>query len=388
MPSTNDRLADAFLTHAVYLERIKAGFVTEAVRQLGTLERALVKDLESAKLTTFRKDRYERLLVTVRETIKTQYRAMRDGNRESLVDLADLESKWVVRAINGAVGAEVSIPIDLTSIAWSMTQLEAIVSDAVLEGSTISEWWGKQAADLRLRYADTVKQGLLRGATTPEIVTQIRGGKGVKGISLIEEKRRQAEALVRTSVQQVSNDARLATYQANKDIIKGYRQTSTLDGRTSAICQAYSSKQWDLNHRPIGHRLPFHGGCPRHFNCRSLIVSILKTWSELAGRPLKQADDQTIDRIFRQKLRDRGWDEERISKAQRRTQASMDGPMSQDLDYSQWFAGKGKAFQRETLGAGRYELYQRELLKDLSDLVDMKGNPLTVKQLRQKYGIT
>ena len=387
MPSANDRLSDAFLTHAVYLERIKAGFVKEALRQLTTLERALVKDLESANLTTFRKDRFERLLLTVRETIKTSYRAMRDENHTSLVDLADLESKWVVRTINATVGSEVNIPIDITSIAWSTKQLEAIVSDAVVEGATVSQWWGKQATDLRLRYADVVKQGLLRGETTPEIIRRIRGGKGVEGIGLIEEKRRQAETLVRTSVQQVSNDARLATYDANKDVIKGYRQKSTLDGRTSTICQAYSGNQWTLNFTPIGNSLPFNKGVPRHFNCRSLILSILKSWSELANRPIKQADNKTLDELFRQKLRDRGWDEERIAKARRRTQASMDGPVSADLTYSDWFAKKGKEFQLETLGPGRYALYQRGLITDLSALVDMKGNPLTVQQLKQRYKI-
>lgn len=387
MPSANDRLSDAFLTHAVYLERIKAGFVKEALRQLTTLERALVKDLESANLTTFRKDRFERLLLTVRETIKTSYRAMRDTSRTSLIDLADLESKWVVRTINATVGSEVNIPIDITSIAWSTKQLEAIVSDAVVEGATVSQWWGKQATDLRLRYADVVKQGLLRGETTPEIIRRIRGGKGVEGIGLIEKKRRQAETLVRTSVQQVSNDARLATYDANKDVIKGYRQKSTLDGRTSTICQAYSGNQWTLNFTPIGNSLPFNKGVPRHFICRSLILSILKSWSELANRPIKQADNKTLDELFRQKLRDRGWDEERIAKARRRTQASMDGPVSADLTYSDWFAKKGKEFQLETLGPGRYALYQRGLITDLSALVDMKGNPLTVQQLKQRYKI-
>ncbi len=387
MPSANDRLSDAFLTHAVYLERIKAGFVKEALRQLTTLERALVKDLESATLTTFRKDRFERLLLTVRETIKTSYRAMRDTSRTSLIDLADLESKWVVRTINATVGSEVNIPIDITSIAWSTKQLEAIVSDAVVEGATVSQWWGKQATDLRLRYADVVKQGLLRGETTPKIVRKIRGGKGVEGIGLIEEKRLQAETLVRTSVQQVSNDARLATYDANKDVIKGYRQKSTLDGRTSTICQAYSGNQWTLNFTPIGNSLPFNQGVPRHFNCRSLILSILKSWSELANRPIKQADNKTLDELFRQKLRNRGWDEDRIAKARRRTQASMDGPVSADLTYSDWFAKKGKEFQLDTLGPGRYALYQRGLITDLSALVDMKGNPLTVQQLKQRYGI-
>ena len=386
MPSVNESLADRILTHAIYLERIKAGLIKETLRQLNTLEKSLIRDLQNANLTTFRKDRYERLLALVRDTIRTSYRTMRNGNHADLVDLADLESQWTVRALNGAVGVEAGVAIDVASIAWSTKQLEAIVSDAVLDGEVIATWWGKQASDLRLRFADTVKQGLLRGETTAEIVRKIRGGKGVEGIGLIETKRRQAEMLVRTSISTVSHEARMATYGENQEVLRGYQQRSVLDARTSNICIAYSNKTWALDGTPLGHTLPMRP-FPRHWGERSQLLPITKSWSELAGRPIAQADNKTLDQLFQQRLRDMGWDEERIAKARRRTQASMDGQISRDISYEEFFAKKEKTFQRDVLGPGRFELYEKGLLRSLSDLVDFRGNPLTLKQLRDRYGL-
>lgn len=49
---------------------------------------------------------------------------------------------------------------------------------------------------------------------------------------------RNAEAIVRTGVQQVANDARLEIVKQNSDIVTGEQIIAILDGRTSAIWPA------------------------------------------------------------------------------------------------------------------------------------------------------
>jgi len=122
-------------------------------------------------------------------------------------------------------------------------------------------------------------------------------------------------------------------------------------------------------------------------NCRSQAVPVTKSWQELSGRPLQQADGQTLDRLFQQNLRDRGWSEERIATARRNQQASMNGQVSASLSYQDWFKTQGKDFQLEVLGRGRYDLYSQGKLTDLTDLVSQRGNPLTVRELKQQYGV-
>ena len=157
----------------------------------------------------------------------------------------------------------------------------------------------------------------------------------------------------------------------------------------SAICLAYGHKMWTLEgHHPIGHSLPYKHGVPRHPRCRSTEVAVLKSYAEIGGRILSNTNGETLDSLFRQKLRERDWSEERIAKAQIRTQASMDGQISREVTPQEFLMRKGKAFQEEQLGKGKAELFQRGVITDVSQLVDGKGNPLTVNQYRQHLGVT
>jgi len=66
----------------------------------------------------------------------------------------------------------------------------------------------------------------------------------------------------------------------------------------------------------------------------------------------------------------------------------MDGQVSREVTPQEFLMRKGKAFQEEQLGKGKAELFQRGVITDVSQLVDGKGNPLTVNQYRQHLGVT
>jgi hypothetical protein len=195
------------------------------------------------------------------------------------------------------------------------------------------------------------------GETNQQIIKRIVGSPSVPGI--MDTARANAASLVQTSVQTVANDARLATFKENSDLIKGVKQISTLDSHTSLICIAYSGGEWDLDGNPInGTTLPFNGGPPRHFNCRSVLVPITKTFREL-GIP--------------------------IDEPQPTTRASTDGPVSAKTTFDDFLKRKGQAFQDEVLGKGRADLWRTGKMT-LSQLVNGEGNPLTLEELRSKYG--
>jgi SPP1 gp7 family putative phage head morphogenesis protein len=378
MPSANAALAERVLTHAIQLERAKAGEVASIRRLLLRLERDLLRDLQNANLTAFRRDRYERLLETTRQTIRTHYRTIRDTHADKMTDLAGLETAWAVRSLNSTLSEPIGTYISFFSVGVSPQQLRAIAGNVVIDKSPASVWWSKQAADLRVRFGRVVKSGLLRGIGTPEIVRQVRQ-------EVLEVSRSQATALVRSSISAVAHEARRETYNQFDTVIRGVQHLSTLDTRTSEICVAYDQRMWNLDHQPIGHSLPYKEGVPRHFQCRSTEVSVLKSWSELAGRPIREGDPQTLDEIFRSKLRAMGWSDERIAAAQMRTRASVDGQVPRETTFGQFLDRKGAAFQDEVLGKGKADLYRRGLLTDTSRLLDFGGNPLTLRQLKQQY---
>lgn len=63
------------------------------------------------------------------------------------------------------------------------------------------------------------------------------------------------------------------------------------------------------------------------------------------------------------------------------TRASMDGQVSAKTTYEDWLSTRPEAMQRQILGPARYRLLESGKLK-LADLTDMRGNELTLKELR------
>ena len=62
------------------------------------------------------------------------------------------------------------------------------------------------------------------------------------------------------------------------------------------------------------------------------------------------------------------------------TKASMDGQIPKDMTFDEWLKTKPKSFVESTLGKGRAELFLDGKI-NLSQLTDLRGNPLTIKEL-------
>jgi SPP1 gp7 family putative phage head morphogenesis protein len=221
----------------------------------------------------------------------------------------------------------------------------AIATEAALSGATILEWTRRQARQTQNRFMDQVRQSLEAGESTAEATARVS--------EALKTSRRQAETLVRTAIAETVNAAALQSFR-DMEVVKALQQISTLDGKTSDICIAYSGLVWDSETlEPIGHELQFNGGPPRHFNCRSRLVPVLKSFDEL------------------------GIDATEVPLA---TRASMDGAVPGDITFDTFLRGKSKKFQDELLGPGRARLWRKGKIT-LTQLVDFRGNPLTLDEL-------
>ncbi len=358
MATPNDRVLDEITGHSVDLLRVDAGLRKDVLRELKVLERDLVGQLEKANLheikrTPFQMRRMEKMLKQTRKTIRSTYRKIDKMEDKQLAGMAQVAEMQAVAAINTAVGAEV------LSVGMSREMLAAIGRDTLIQGAPSKEWWGRQAGGLELKFKDNVRQGLLSGKTTGQIVQTVRGTRANKyKDGIMHTTRKQAESLVRTSVQTVANEARMQTYKNNDDMVKGIEWVSTLDGRTSSICRTLDGLMWDNNRKPIKHYMKFPGPTA-HWNCRSTQVSILKSWKELgAKRKFKEIPAST--------------------------RASMDGQVSKKVSYEEWLKGKPEAFQKEVLGKGKWELWKKDKV-GFTDLVDQTGNPISLEVLKEKF---
>ena len=136
------------------------------------------------------------------------------------------------------------------------------------------------------RFRLEIQDGLLTGEPIERIVRNLIGRQGGLGFStkaksaaqiaaaggkLTRLADHQIMALVRTSVNQVSNVATQQTYKANRNITDNFMFVATLDSRTSLVCAANDGKEFSYDDGPVP---------PLHFNCRSTTVAV-PNWKKL-----------------------------------------------------------------------------------------------------------
>ncbi len=337
-------------------------------------------DLAPSLTDSDKSRRLKELMKAADETISEAYKKLGAGFGDDLAPVAEVEAAAAAKDVNRL------LQVDLISPGLSQATLDSILKKGVVQGVPAQEYWSRQAQGLMNAYMDQVRQGMLQSQTTGDIVRRVRGTS--TGRYLVKELKsgvkrrmyefrggvmdlttRQATALVRTSVQSVANDSRLAMYKGNGDLIKGVQIIVTLDGRTSDICISRSGMSWDLDGNPLeGTKIPFPGAPPWHFNCRSTLVPIVKSWADLSS-------GSAVSKSKLQKLEDA---------LPESTQSSMDGQVAGELTYEQWLKSKPEEFQIEVLGRGKHSLWLQGKIT-LAQLVDQNGDSLTLAELKSKY---
>lgn len=363
MPSFADKLADKMTAHAVTLERLKAGERNAVVAMLRKLEAELVArlaEIEPSGVTVpaYQQARLKKLLAQVKETIRAAYRGVRDTHAEALVGVGKAEVAFTKAAVNGLIG------VDIVTAGLSAEALNALASDTLIHGAPSAEWWSRQAGDTLKRFTDTVRTGVLLGEDTPSLVRRVRGTREAGfADGIMQTAYRNAEALVRSSVQTVANEARMQTFDNNTDVVKGIQWVSTLDRRTTAICITLDGKQWDNERKPIGHSHKFPGPTA-HWGCRSTQIPVLKSWSELGGK----GDFSGLERD--------------------RLRASMDGQVANVSSFEDFLERKeknGPGYVNDLLGKTRAGMWRSGKIT-VDQLTDQNNRPLTVKELLKLIG--
>lgn len=350
MPNLSDGFADEIVAHQIAVLRTVGGVTAELSDLLSQIEDDIQRQLRGASLTDASKKRLEALLANVRDSIAQIYSEIGDAHAVSLFEIAKTELRAMQK-----IGKEL-VGVDLFTSTVPTSMLRKLTQEVLIQGAQSNDWWSRQAGDLAFKFAQQVRLGVAAGETNAQIVTRLLGNAENPGI--MEGSRTMMETLVRTSVLQAANDARLGMFKANSDVIRGVQQVSTLDERTTETCIAYDGATWDLDGKPIeGTELPFDGGPPRHWNCRSVLIPLTITWKDL------------------------GVDMPELST---KTRASMDGQVAATTNFKTWFEKRSEAQQNEILGAGKAQLY-RDGKISVSQLVNSRGNPLSLEKLQAKY---
>lgn len=341
MPTVNEELLDAAISHQIGIQ----GFSTRLVRKIIALLNRVDPDIRD-QITKLEEGttraRLEKILDAIRVILRDAYSEVGKELRDELKALAVYEVGYQADLFDHV------LPIEFDVIKPDANLLRAVVDSRPFQGRHLRDWVKDIEGSAFARLRDSIRIGMVEGETIDQMVRRVRGTR-VNNYrdGILEVNRRSAEALVRTAVTHTAARAREYLYEANTDLIKGVRWVSTLDSRTSPVCQDRDGRVYEPGKGPRP---------PAHPNCRSTTVPVTKSWKEM-GINLPQSKPGT--------------------------RASMDGQIPADTTFGQWLAKKPASFQDDVLGVTKGKLFRNGGLT-LDRFVDRAGREYTLDELRKR----
>jgi hypothetical protein len=335
-------IADEILSNAIRIERFTASEKKKLFKVFLQMQTELKAKLASG-FTPYEKTRLTKLLKDCTDIINTFYGGIQ--SEFDFVGLAKAEAAATQTAI-ASIGLEASLP--------SAAVLKAMVSDSLIQGAPLKDWWEKMGADTAFKFSAQVRQGVAQGETLQQVIMRIVGSKKKGIVGIMEISHRHASTLVHDSIMQIANDARMAVYKANADIMKGFEWLSTLDSNTCVSCMAYCGAQWDMGGNSIKGDLPLKNP-PLHPNCRCVLTPLTKSYRELGLN---------------------------IDEMPPGTRASDLGQVPAGMTMDAFLKRHDTEYLNDLLGPGRAKLFQDGKIT-LRQLVDGTGRPLRLDELRK-----
>lgn len=335
-------LHDVTVRFQVYLERLKAGEMRRVDTAMRQMDRAIRRALESAGDAPSQRQ-LSLLLAQLRRDMTRAVDGNADAYFRTLRKFSDYSTEFHLRTVELVLPATAPALASVSSAAaWAGVLASPIQATGELLEPFV-DTWGSSAIR---RVEGAIRTGYAQGKTTQEIVRQIRGTKannfkdGILGGVI----KRDANAMVRTSLQHVNTAAQQMVYEDNSDIIEGYIWISTLDSRTSQTCRSLDGQVFKLGKGPVP---------PIHINCRSSTIPKIKGVDLLSET----------------------------------TRASKGGQVPATQSYYEWLKTQPAAFQNDALGPTRAILFREGGLsaEQFAKLnLDKNFQPLSLEEMRQK----
>lgn len=200
-----------------------------------------------------------------------------------------------------------------------------------------------------LRIQTRIKNGKKEGLSNREILKNVKGSANIT--------KAQIKALTSTSMTSTQRDALTEVMAENPHLFKGFMFTAVLDDRTSSICRHHHGEICAIDDKRF---MP-----PLHFNCRSIMVPVIKSKKELQSlvKEDKKIKEEGLDKVDPDKL---------------------NGRVPEKENYGDWLKRQSYATQVKMLGSDfRAKLFRSGKLK-ADQFSTPKGNPLSITALRRR----
>ncbi len=413
MPTGNELYLDLALRHQIGVRRFASGEVNRLMEILDRANVELVSQLRTqlTKIPTgnFASRRLQELMRNVRGQRDALIRSVQRDFRDEMRKFAVLEEQFEIDMIKEGM------PVELSLNRVAPQTLRSLVTSKPFAGGpgaarTMNQWFQGLRRSDQNGITDAIRLGMVQGETVDQMVRRVAGTRarkftdGVLGVS-----RRQAEAVVRTGVNHVSNAAREEVWDANADIVEALQWNATLDGRTSAVCRARDGKFTAIGDKELSSTLsknalsPAGARPPAHPNCRSIMTAIFDSEGiadQIGERPFvrdtrtrrmreKNFRDDAKAKVGAEKWKNLSTEQRaaEISTIRRQWTKTNVGTVPANTTYQQWLKKQPASFQDEVLGKTKGQLFRKGGVK-LDKFVDRRGAELNLTQLATKRPAT
>jgi len=337
----NDDVRDKFFARQFYLTQMERKASKDVLdillnKMLPNIAKRIGTETDWKKLTDT-----ELRLYHLRKSIRegTEFNRLTNYLFSKMDEVSIGEAQWYVETLQSLlpVAFELNLP--------APTLMQSIVQEKPFNGKIMSEWFEKLNVSTQRNLYDEFQLGMIEGKTVPDMAGSLLS-KDWDAFTYggINRAMANATAVARTAINHASTQARQLTMKQNEDIINGVQYIATLDDRTSYICMSLDGQVFGIDEGPRP---------PMHYNCRSTIIPVVKSWEEL------------------------GIDANEISAS---TRASMNGQVSETVDYENWLKDQDEAFQNKALGPARANLWRSGELS-LQDMIGADYKPITLDDL-------
>lgn len=313
---------------------------------------ALVKLDPTAVAPRYRRDRLARLIERVEAILAPAFDDWHATQRAALADIGANQAERATLQLAAALGDGAKGTVE-PHTGLSSRYFRRIIDAEPMQGAVLKDWAREQKRKTVFRVTSQVRLGVTKGETLDDIVRRVRGrsagarGKYVGGV--MDTTTREAEAIVRTAVNEISTHATVGTYQENADILEGYQLVVTMDGRTSPTCIHYGLTPEKVYPVEGGPRPPFH------FNCRTVTMPAID-WDAIGMAPPE----------------DEG------------TRATATGQKPAGIDFDTWLKSAPPHYADQLLGRGRAQLF-REGKVTLAELLKTDGGRVRLTPLAELH---
>ena len=345
MATPDPNLQDLAVRGQVYLERLKAGLsksTSETLSELGTVIVDIVKALDVENLAELNRGQLKSLLGEVRTAQTEVMMKALDEIIAQMPDVGDHAASFEVSSLDSVLAGQATVTGLEVGAAYRAALKEPIAATGELLNSFLKNWSEKEVTAV----SNLISQGYANGWTNAQMIQAVRGTKKAGYTDgILARMDRNANAVVHTAVQHVASESRFAVWDANRDIVKGYRLIATLDGRTTVICRSLDrSRVFLVNQGPRP---------PLHIKCRTTTIAVLAP---------------KFDYLEEGAMR-----------------SSETGPVSAKDTYYDWLKTQPVNFQNDALGPMRGKLFREGgLSTEEFARLNLGSNfqPLTLKEMK------